>query len=197
MWTGRILLLVLLLFAGGGWFDSLFSKRKKIALLCAIAVVFGLTLVPTVKTPSVRLCFAPCAFLLCTAALCPTKHPFGAAFAALLGGYLGWKLCDALPLFIEQGLLIAAPTLLFCALICRDANAKALAIAAAPFVMLFLQMAGDYVLFKSTVLELGSGDALCAQSAGLLILLTGGLIGDRLNEVRKRVRTHALPIRRM
>ena len=63
--------------------------------------------------------------------------------------------------------------------------------------MLFLQMAGDYVLFKSTVLELGSGDALCAQSAGLLILLTGGLIGDRLNEVRKRVRTHALPIRRM
>ena len=191
MWTGRILLLVLLLFACGGWFDTLLSKRKKIAMLCAIAVVFGLTLVPTVKTPTVRLCFAPCAFVLCTAALCPTKHPFGAAFAAMLGGFLGWKLCDVLPLFFEQGLLIAAPTLILCVLVCRDANAKALAIAAAPFVMLFLQMIGDYVLFKSAVLELGTGDALCAQSAGLLALFAAGTILDRLSTVHRRLRALA------
>ena len=191
MWTARILLLVLLLLTGGGWFDLLLFRREKIALLCLAPVVFGLSFLPTFRTPTVRLCFASCAFALLIAALCPTDHPFGAAFAALLGGFLGWKLCDALPLFFEQGFLIAAPTLVLCALFCRDANAKALAIAAAPFVMLFFQMVGDYMLFKSTVLELGSFDALCAQSAGLLALLVGGLLRDRLYMLRRRLHAPA------
>ena len=143
MWTARILLLVLLLLTGGGWFDLSLFRREKIALLCLAPVVFGLSFLPTFRTPTVRLCFAPCAFALLIAALCPTTHPFGALCAALLGGFLGWKLCDALPLFFEQGFLTAAPTLVLCALLCRDANAKALAIAAAPFVMLFFQMVGD------------------------------------------------------
>ena len=185
MWTGRILLLVLLLLTGGGWFDALMSKRRKIALLCAIAVVFGLTLVPTLKTPSVRVCFAPCAFALCAALLCPTNHPIAAALAALFGGFLGFKLCDALPLFFEQGLLIAAAALV-CTPLCRDRNAKTLAIAAAPLVMLMFRMAGDYALFRSTVLELGTGDALCAQTVGLLVLLAAGTLMDRLWTLRQR-----------
>jgi hypothetical protein len=137
------------------------------------------------------LCFAPCAFALLTALLCPTDHPFDALFAALLGGFLGWRLCDALPLFFEPGFLIAAPTLVLCALLCRDANARALAIAAAPFVMLFFQMIGDFLLFKSAVLELGNEDALTAQSAGLLVLLTGGLVRDRLAQLRLRLHAPA------
>lgn len=196
MWTARILLLALLLLTGGGWFDSTLFRREKFALLCLAPVVFGLSFLPTFKTPTVRLCFAPCAFMLLIAALCPMEHPFGALCAALLGGFLGWKLCDALPLFFEQGFLTAAPTLVLCALLCRDANARTVAIAAAPFVMLFFQMVGDYMLFKSAVLELGSGDAFCAQSAGLLALLVGGLLRDRLNAVRTRVRTRASLIRR-
>ena len=191
MWTARILLLVLLLLMGGGWFDLLLFRREKIALLCLAPVVFGLSFLPTFRTPTVRLCFAPCAFALLIAALCPTDHPFGALLAALLGGFLGWKLCDTLPLFFEQGFLIAAPTLALCALVCRDANARALAIAAAPFIMLFFQMIGDYMLFKNTVLELGSFDALCAQSAGLLALLTGGLVRDRVNGLKRRLRAPA------
>ena len=191
MWTARILLLVLLLLTAGGWFDRLLFRREKIALLCLVPVVFGLSCIPTFKTPTVRLCFAPCAFALLTALLCPTDHPFGALFAALFGGYLGWKLCDALPLFFEPGFLIAAPTLVLCALLCRDANARALAIAAAPFVMLFFQMIGDFLLFKSAVLELGNEDALTAQSAGLLVLLTGGLVRDRLAQLRLRLHAPA------
>ena len=191
MWTARILLLALLLLTGGGWFDSTLFRREKIALLCLAPVVFGLSFLPTFKTPTVRLCFAPCAFMLLIAALCPTEHPFGALCAALLGGFLGWKLCDALPLFFEQGFLTAAPTLVLCALLCRDANARALAIAAAPFVMLFFQMVGDYMLFKNAVLELGSGDTFCAQSAGLLALLVGGLVRDRVNGLRRRLHAPA------
>ena len=191
MWTARILLLVLLLLTGGGWFDLSLFRREKIALLCLAPVVFGLSFLPTFKTPTVRLCFAPCAFMLLSAALCPTDHPFGALFAALLGGFLGWKFCDTFPLFFEQGFLIAAPTLVLCALFCRDANARALAIAAAPFVMLFFQMVGDYMLFKSAVLELGSFDALCAQSAGLLALLVGGFVRDRVNGLRRRLHAPA------
>ncbi|MBR4907221.1 MAG: hypothetical protein IKZ44_10285 [Clostridia bacterium] len=191
MWTARILLLVLLLLTGGGWFDLTLFRREKIAIFCLAPVVFGLSFLPIFRTPTVRLCFAPCAFALLIAALCPTDHPFGALFSALLGGFLGWKLCDALPLFFEQGFLIAASTLVFCALFCRDANARALAIAAAPFVMLFFQMVGDYMLFKSTVLELGSFDAFCAQSAGLLALLVGGLLRDRVNGLKRRLHAPA------
>lgn len=191
MWTARILILVLLLLTGGGWFDRVLFKREKVSLLCLLPAVFGLTLVPTVTEPIVRLCFAPCAFLLLTAGLCPTDHPFGALFAALSGGLLGWELCDEFPLFFEQGLLIAVPTLLVCLPFCRDANARALAIAAAPFVMLLFRMAGDYTLFRSTVLELGNGDALCAQSAGLLLLLTGDLVQNPLQRIRKRLKAPA------
>ncbi len=197
MWTARILLLVLLLLTGGGWFDSTLFRREKIALLCLLPVVFGLSLLPTFRTPTVRLCFAPCAFMLLIAALCPTDHPFGALAAALLGGFLGWKLCDALPLFFEQGFLIAAPTLVLCALVCRDANARALAIAAAPFVMLFFQMVGDYMLFKSAVLELGNEDALTAQTIGSGLLLAGGCAWERLRSIRIRKCASALPIRKM
>lgn len=192
MWTSRILLLVLLLLSGGGWFDRVLFRREKIVLLCLLPVVFGLSFLPTIREPSVRLCFAPCAFALFTAVLCPTDHPFGALLAALSGGLVGWKLCDALPLFLEQGLLIAAPALLFCVLYCRDANAKALAIAAAPFVMLFFRMTGDYSLFRSTVLELGNGDALCAQTAGLLLLLAGGAVRDRIPPQWRRTATGIL-----
>lgn len=188
MWTARIALLTLLLLLGGGWFDVLFSKRKKIALLCAIPVVFGLTFVPALRTPSVRVCAAPCAFALIAALLCPTEHPFGALTAAALGGTIGWKLCDALPLFAEQGLLIAVPTLLLAALYCRDANAKALAIAAAPFGMLLLRAFGDYSLFRSAVLELGTGDALAAQAVGLLLLLPGERLFGRLRGRRLQAR---------
>lgn len=191
MWTARILLLTMLILTGGGWFDLLLFKREKIALLCALPIVFGLSLLPTIRMPTVRLCFAPCAFALIIALLCPTDQPLRALLAALFGGFLGWKLCDSLPLFFEQGLLIAAPTLLLSLLFCREANARALAIAAAPFVMLFFQMVGDYTLFRSAVLELGTGDALTAQSAGLFLLLLCGTLRDRVIDIRKRLHAPA------
>ena len=191
MWTARILILAILLLLGGGWFDAVLFRREKILLLCLLPAVFAASWIPTLKEPVVRLCFAPCAFVLLAAGLCPTDHPFGALLCALSGGLLGWKLCDALPLFPEQGFLIAAPTLLLGFFFCRDANAGVLAIAAAPFFMLFFRMTGDYMLFRSTVLELGNGDALCAQSAGLLFLLAGGRIRDRLRIVRNRLQAPA------
>jgi hypothetical protein len=191
MWTARILLIVLLLLSGGGWFDTLLFKREKIALLCAAPVVIGLSFLPTLRTPTVRLCFAPCALALLIALLCPTDHPLGALFAALFGGFVGWKVCDVLPLFPEQGLLIAVPALLFGMLFCRDVNAKALAVAAAPFVMLLFQMIGDYTLFCSAVLELGTGDALTAQSSGFLALLIAGLMRDRIGKIRRRLHAPA------
>ena len=48
-------------------------------------------------------------------------------------------------------------------------------------------MIGDYTLFRSAVLELGTGDALMAQSAGLLLLLSAGLVRDRVIDFRKRL----------
>ncbi len=197
MWTARIALLTTLLLTAGGWFDMLLPGWKKRTVLLLLPVVFGLTFVPTLRTPSVRLCFAPCAFALLTALLCPTDHPFRALFASVLGGYLGWKLCDLLPLFPEQGLLIAAPTLIFAALFCREANAKALAIAAAPFGMLLWRAFGDYTLFQSAVLELGNADALTAEAVGLLVLLAGGCAWERLRSIRLRKCASALPIRKM
>ena len=191
MWTARIALLTTLLLTAGGWFDMLLPKWKKRTVLLLLPVVFGLTFVPTLRTPSVRLCFAPCAFALMIALLCPTDHPFGALCAAALGGAIGWKLCDAIPLFPELGILIAAPTAALAALYCRDANAKALAIAAAPFFMLLLQAIGDYMLFHNTVLELGNEDTLCAQAAGSVLLLTGELLLDRLRKSRRRVHAPA------
>ena len=111
---------------------------------------------------------------------------------AVLGGIVGWKLWDIFPLFFELGLLAAAPAVLFAALYCRDANAKALAVAAAPFVTLLMRAVGDYTMFQSAVLELGSGDALCAQAAGLLLLLAGGAVlkrfPTRASSVRAAVR---------
>ena len=190
MWTGRILLLILLLLTAGGWFDGILNKPKKAAMIVAAPILLGLSFLPTLRESTVRLCFAPCALALTIAALCPTEHPFGALTAAVLGGLIGWKLCDAFPLFSEPGMLTALPTAALAALYCRDAEAKALAIAAAPFGMLFFQMIGDYMLFQSTVLELGNGDALCAQSAGLLFLLTGGLVYSRFR-VRSRLRARA------
>lgn len=196
IWTARIALLTTLLLTAGGWFDMLLPKWKKRTVLLLLPVVFGLTFVPTLRTPSVRLCFASCAFALLTAVLSPTDHPFGALTAATFGGYLGWKLCDLLPLFPEQGLLIAATALVFAALFCRDANAKALAIAAAPFGMLLWRAFGDYTLFQSAVLELGNADAMTAEAVGMLVLLAGGFVRDRLNAVRTCVRTRASLIRR-
>ena len=191
MWTGRILLFVIFLLTAGGWFDTVFARPKKLAILAAVMIVSGSSFAPTLMTPNVRLCFAPCAFALMIALLCPTDHPFGALCAAALGGVIGWKLCDAIPLFPELGLLIAAPTAALAALYCRDANAKALAIAAAPFFMLLLQAIGDYMLFHSTVLELGNEDTLCAQAAGSVLLLTGELLLDRLGKSRRRVHAPA------
>ena len=83
------------------------------------------------------------------------------------------------------------------ALYCRDANAKALAIAAAPFVMLFFQMIGDYTLFQSAVLELGNADALTAQTVGSGLLLAGGCAWERLRSIRIRKCASTLPIRKM
>ncbi len=187
MWTARIALLTTLLLTAGGWFDMLLPGWKKRTVLLLLPVVFGLTFVPTLRTPSVRLCFAPCAFALLTALLCPTDHPFRALLASVLGGYLGWKLCDLLPLFPEQGLLIAAPTLIFAALFCREANAKALAIAAAPFGMLLWRAFGDYTLFQSAVLELGNADALTAQAVGILLLLAATAAVRALRDGRIRI----------
>ena len=197
MWTARIVLLVLLFLTGGGWFDAQLPKWKKTALLCTLPIVFALSYVPTIMEPSVRLCPAPFAMILFAALLCPTDHPFGALLGALLGGGLGWELCETFPLFFEQGILIAFSTLVVCLFFCRDANAKALAVAAAPFVMLVCRMAGDYMLFRSTVLELGNGDALCAQTAGCLLLLTGEFMRDRLRRRQRRTRVPVKLIPRM
>ena len=187
MWTARILLLVLLFLTGGGWFDAQLPKWKKTALLCTLPIVFALSFVPTITEPSVRLCPAPLAMILFAALLCPTDHPFGALMGALLGGGLGWELCETFPLFFEQGILIAFSTIVVCLFFCRDANAKALAVAAAPFVMLVCRMAGDYMLFRSTVLELGNGDALCAQIVGMFLLILFGAVRDRVSLRLRRI----------
>ncbi len=176
MWTARILLLIGALLTAGGWFDGMLTKSKKTALLCAAPIVLGLSFVPTLREPSVRLCFAPCAFALLVFALCPTGHPLGALCAAVLGGLIGAKLTDTYPLFPEPGILTAAPTTVLAALYCRDRSAKALAVAAAPFIMLLFQAIGDYTLFQSTVLELGNGDALCAEVAGSAMILAAEML---------------------
>ena len=180
MWTAGILLLILGLFLLGGWFDPILSKAEKRFMLLSIPVVLGLCLVPQLRAPAVRAYAAPCAWFLLTAVFCSTDHPVGALLAAVFGGLVGWKLADTFPLFPEPGLFVAVPTALLSVLYCRDRNAKALAIAAAPFVMLFFRAVGDYMLFSSAVLELGDGDSLAAQSAGLLLLLSGGLLQKRL-----------------
>lgn len=173
MWTGRILLLTLLLLTGGGWLDALLKKTGKAAILIAVPIVFGLTFVPTLRESCVRLCYAPCALALLAALFCPSEEPVRTVCAAALGGLIGWKLCDTFPLFPEQGLLLALPTLLLALLFLRRPGARMLALALAPFIMLLLRAIGDWMLFQSTVLELGDGDALAAQTAGMLLLLCG------------------------
>ena len=182
MWTARVLLLSTALLTGGGWYDAVADRKQKRGLLAGLPVVFALSFLPELTETYVHACAAPCALLLFFALLCPTRHPVGAAVCAALGGMLGWKLWDAFPLFPEPGLLIAVPTAVFSVFYCRDANAKALAAAAAPFVSLLMRAIGDYTLFQSTVIELGNGDALCAQSAGLLLLLSGGAAHVRLRQ---------------
>ena len=193
MWTARITILILMLLLSGGWFDALLTRRKKAAVLMLLPGLFALSFVPTLREPIVRVCAAPCAFALLVAALCPTEHPFGALAAAVLGGAVGWKLCDALPLFPEQGLLIAAPTLLTAALYGRDWNARLLAVAAAPFVMLLLRAIGDYTLFKSTVLELGDADAFAAQTIGLFFVLLAETALAAWQTRSKRAKTALFP----
>ena len=179
MWTARIVLLVTELLLAGGWFDPLLGRRKKRLSLAALPVLSALSFVPPMRETFVHAYAAPCAFLLSAALLCPTDRPIGALLAAAFSGIAGWKLIDSFPLFFEPGLLIALPAIVFSLFYCRDANAKALAIAAAPFVMLFCRAVGDYTLFNSAVLELGNGDALCAQAVGLLLLLAGGALVRR------------------
>ena len=191
MWTAKILLPVLMLLIGGGWFDSILSKTEKRRALLSIPLIFGLCFVPQLREPTVRALAAPCAWLLLTALFCSTDRPVGALLAAVLGGMIGWKLIDTFPLFPEPGLFCAVPTALLCALYCRERNAKALAIAAAPFVMLFFRAVGDYALFQSAVLELGDGDSLAAQSAGFLFLLLGGLVSERFSHRFKRLHSVA------
>ena len=191
MWTARILLLAAALLSLGGWFNAILDRTRKRVLLFALPALFALSYVPTLRETFVHATAAPCAFLLLCALLCPTDHPIGTALCAVLGGTVGWKLIDLFPLFPEPGLLIALPTALLSLFYCRDANAKALAIAAAPFLSLWLRAVGDFTLFQSTVLELGSGDALCAQIAGLLLLLICGAFFARFPVPIKRVRSHA------
>lgn len=191
MWTAKIVLLVLELLIAGGWFDAILSKREKRCALFSIPILFGLCFVPQLRAPLVRAYAAPCAWFLLTAIFCATEHPIGALLAAAFGGLIGWKLADTFPLFPEPGLFTAVPTALLSVFYCRDRNAKALAIAAAPFVMLFFRAVGDYMLFQSAVLELGDGDSLTAQSAGLFLLLTGGLVLNRFPVRFRRLRSAA------
>lgn len=179
MWTAGILLSIVMLLCGGGWFDPILSKAEKRRTLLSIPVVLGLCFVPQLRAPTVRAVAAPCAWFLLTAIFASTDRPIGALLAAVFGGLVGWKLADTFPLFPEPGLFTAVPTALLSAVYCRDRNAKALAIAAAPFIMLFFRAVGDYMLFQSAVLELGDGDSLTAQSAGFLLLLFGGLVSER------------------
>jgi hypothetical protein len=171
MWTGRIALLALGLLTGGGWFDRVLKKGTKRALLLLVPAVIGLTYAPTLRGASARLCFAPCAFLLAAALLCPLDEPVSALCAAVLSGLAGAKLSDAFPLFPEQGLLTALPALFLAQGFVKRTGARALAIAAAPFFMLLFRAAGDATLFSFAVLELGDGDALAAQTVGILLLL--------------------------
>lgn len=188
MWTARFLLLAAALLTVGGWFDAVLPRFQKRALLFALPLLFGLSFVPTVRETYVRACVAPCAAMLLAALVCPTEHPIGAGLCAVLGGILGWKLFDLLPLFFEPGLLVAVPTAALSLFYCRDANAKALAVLAAPFLALWMRAVGDYTLFQTAVLELGDGNALCAQTAGLLLLLVGGAIAVRFPARGLRVR---------
>ncbi|MBQ6076608.1 MAG: hypothetical protein IJK88_00705 [Clostridia bacterium] len=188
MWTARICLLITELLLAGGWFDALFERRRKIAVLAALPALFALTYVPPLRETFVHAYAAPCAFVLCASVLCPTDRPIGAALAAAFAGIAGWKLMDSFPLFPELGLLVACPAAVFAQFYCRDRNAKALAVSAAPFVMLFCRAVGDYTLFQSAVLELGSGDAFMAQTSGLLLLLAGGALYARVPVRLKRVR---------
>ena len=188
MWTARICLLMTELLLLGGWFDALLERSRKRVLLAALPVLFALTYVPPLRETFVHAYAAPCAFVLCASVLCPTDRPIGAALAAAFAGIAGWKLMDSFPLFPELGLLTAVPAVVFAQFYCRDRNAKALAVAAAPFVMLFCRAVGDYTLFQSAVLELGSGDAFMAQTAGLLLLLAGGALYARVPVRLKRVR---------
>ena len=189
MWTARILLLMTEILLCGGWFDAMPGKAQKRRLLFGLPVVFALSFLPDLSETYVHACAAPCAFLLLAALSCPTAHPIGAAICAALGGLFGWKLWDLFPLFFEQGLLVAVPTAVFSVFYCRDAKAKALAIAAAPFVSLLMRAIGDYTLFQSAVIELGNGDALCAQAAGLLLLLAGSAAYVRLSQRLLRSRS--------
>ncbi len=188
MWTARIVLLLTALLLGGGWFDTLLDRRRKIVLLAALPALFALSFAPPLRETYVHAYAAPCAFLLTTALLCPTDRPIGAALAAAFAGIAGWKLMDSFPLFAELGLFTAVPAVVFAQFYCRDRNAKALAVAAAPYVMLFCRAVGDYTLFQSAVLELGSGDAFMAQTSGLLLLLLGGALYARVPVRLKRVR---------
>ena len=187
MWTGRIALLALWLLTGGGWFDRVLSKGTKRALLALVPLVIGLTCVPTLREASVRLCFAPCAFLLAAAVLCPLKEPLSAAAAAVLSGVVGARLSDAFPLFFEQGLLTALPALFLSLCLAKRTGARALVIAAAPFCMLLFRAAGDAALFSFAVLELGTGDALAAQATGILLLFAVEELKRLPEKTRERV----------
>ncbi len=186
MWTGRIALLALGLLTGGGWLGRVLDRGTKRAILLLVPLVFGLTYVPTLREPSVRLCFAPCAFFLAAALLCPLEEPLSAAAAAVLSGLIGAKLSDAFPLFCEQGLLTALPALALSFCFLRSTGSRALAVAAAPFAMLLFRAAGDAALFSFAVLELGTGDTLAAEAVGILLLLTLEAVLSRL-PARSRV----------
>ena len=173
MWTGRITLIAFWLLVGGGWTEGLHGRAAKRAVLVAVPVIVGFSFVPTLRASCARLCFAPCAFALLAAMLYPSDEPVRTVCAAMLGGLIGWKLCDTFPLFFEPGLLAALPTLLLAVLLCRTFGARALALAAAPFFLLLFRAIGDWILFESTVLELGDGDALSAQASGILLLTAG------------------------
>lgn len=172
MYTAIVTLLILALLTIGGWFSAWFSTPlKKWAAVAACVLIAGLSLLPVFEEGQVRVHAASVVLLFFVLLTQQTQHPIGAVLAASLGGLVGWKLCDTFPLFVEQGLLIAAPTLLLTLLYGLDAQAKVLAVAAAPFVTLVCFAVSDDLLFRYCVLSLGSTDALVAQTVGLLCLL--------------------------
>lgn len=194
MFTADVLLLVLLLLTAGGWFSKSLSQRQRVIVPIACAALIALSFVPTLYEGRVSAYLAADALLLLLLLTQRVKRPILCLLCALLAGTVGWKLVDLFPLFWEHGLLLILPTLLLCGLLLKRAEDARFAVALSPYVSGACVALSDQFLFRYSVFPIGTEAGFCATVIGLLCVQLwteyGAALKRKLSSKRKR---RALP----
>lgn len=109
-----------------------------------------------------------------------------AVIAAIIGGLLGWKLCDVFPLFFDLGILCAVPCILFAVLYCKNLGCRLLIVLLAPLLSRLMVSLNDLVLFNYTIISIGGDWSNDAQAIGCFSVIILDSVKQTLFSFRHR-----------